>query len=138
MPLGLKIIFIVNILLILSYSVLLFFYGALLRKYYPLVLFISGVTAGGLFCLQLILFYKIQRLLGFIRLLIYVISIMQGLLVLLMLKDLFSVLGMLFILSAVLLVIYLIGVRGYLSSKQTLNYFGFLPSTASHNGASGR
>ncbi len=138
MPRGLKIIFVINLLLISWYVVSLFFYGAVLRKYYPTVLFASGITLGGLCCLQLILLFRLQRLLAFIRLLIYVMAIAQGLLVMLLLKDLFSVLGILIIVSAVLLVIYFIGVRGYLTSNATLMYFGFLPVAVSHNGASDR
>lgn len=126
MPRGLKVIFVINLLLIFAYIVTLFFYGALLRKYYPPVLIASGITLGGLCCLQLIIVFRLQRLLAFIRLLIYAMTIVQGLLVMLLLKDLFSIVGILIIVSAVLLVIYFIGVRGYLASHATLTYFGFL------------
>jgi hypothetical protein len=136
MPRGLKVIFVINSLLIIAYSVALFFYGAMLRQNSPPVLFASGITLGGLCCLQVIMLFRLQRLLAFIRLLIYVIAIVQGLLVMLLLKDLFSIPGILIIASAVCLIIYFIGVRGYLSSNTSLSYFGFLPAVVNRSAAS--
>ena len=124
-PRGIKFISVINLLLVCVYLLLGYRHGLTLRTYYPIAAYAAAVTFGGIIVLQLILSLRLRPLLAFIRVLVYVMAILQGLQIMLVLKDLFTTEGALLIGTAVLLVIYLIGVRGYLASSTALQYFGY-------------
>ena len=124
-PRGIKFITGINLLLVCLYLLLGYRYGIALRSHYPLAAYVAAVTFGGIIVLQIILSLRLRPLVAFIRVLVYAMVILQGLQIMLVLKDLFSLAGVLLIGTAVLLVIYLIGVRGYLVSAAAMQYFGF-------------
>ncbi len=123
-PRGIKVITGINLLLVCSYLLLGYWHGMALRNDYPMAAYAAAVTFGGIIMLQIILSLRLARLLGFVRVLVYTMAILQGLQIMLMLKDLFSSAGVLLIGTAMLQVFYLIGVRGYLASSNAMQYFG--------------
>jgi hypothetical protein len=124
-PRGIKFITGINLLLVCLYLLLGYRYGMALRNDYPMAAYAAAVTGGGIIVLQISLSLRLYPLLGFVRVLVYAMAILQGLQIMLVFKDLFSPAGALLIGTAVLLVVYLIGVRGYLASATALQYFGF-------------
>lgn len=124
-PRGIKFIAVSNFILLLLYAVMFYRYGSELRSHFPYAWYLANLTCVGIVVLQAIMLSRWQRLLAFMRILIYVLAMLQGLQVMLLLKDLFTVAGVVLVLSGVLLVTYFIGVRGYLGSERALRYFGF-------------
>lgn len=124
LPRGIKIISVSNLMLLLLYAMMFYRYGSELRSHFPYAWYLANLTFVGIVVLQTIMLARWQRLLAFTRILNYVLAMLQGLQVMLLLKDLFTVAGVVLVLSGVLLVIYFIGVRGYLGSERALTYFG--------------
>lgn len=129
-PRGIKFITVINLLLVCLYLLLGYRYGMALRSNYPMAAYAAAVTCGGIIVLQIIVSLRLQPLLGFIRVLVYALAIVQGLQTMLVLKDLFTPVGALLIGTAVLQVFYLIGLRGYLASSGAMQYFGFNKTNA--------
>lgn len=125
-PRGIKVISIINMILVMLYLLLGYRYGIALRSVYPFAAYAAAVTCGGVIVLQLILSLRLRVFVGFGRVLVYAMAILQGLQVMLVLKDLFVPVAAILIGSAIVLVIYLIGVRGYLASATAMQYFGIV------------
>jgi len=90
---------------------------------FPLFSFINLAGTTILILTTLVVLLRAIKLIGFVRLLNYVLLLILGLNVLLMMKYIFSLYGTFTILFSVVVVIYLIGVRGYLASEKAAQYF---------------
>ena len=90
----------------------------------PLLSFINLFAVGVMVVVSLILLLRASRYVGFARVLVYALLLILGLDVLLMLKYLTTGYGILTIILNVVVIVFLIGVRGYLNSKHALRYFG--------------
>lgn len=90
---------------------------------FPLVSFINLFGAGVMIVIALVALLRLSRLVGFARVLIYSLLLALGLNVLLMLKYLVTGYGLLTIVFNVLVIFFVIGVRGYLVSEHAFKYF---------------
>ena len=90
---------------------------------FPLYSFINLSGAKILIVTALVVLLKLGRLVGFIRLLNYVLLLLLGLNILLMAKYIFSLYGLFTLLFNLFVIFYLIGVRGYLASEKAAQYF---------------
>lgn len=73
--------------------------------------------------ITLVTLLRWNRLIGFTRVLIYALLLALGLNVLLMLKYLVTSYGLLTIGFNLLVIFFVVGVRGYLASEHANNYF---------------
>ena len=89
----------------------------------PLVSFINLFGAGAMIIIALVTLLRWSGFVGFIRVLIYVLLLALGLNVLLMLKYLVTGYGFLTVSFNILVIVFVIGVRGYLASKDAYKYF---------------
>lgn len=110
-------VFIANLLLIHHTNIEVPVFGS------PLISFINLAGASVLILTALVVLLRWAKLVGFIRLLNYVLLLLLGLNILLMAKYIFSVYGIFTILFNVFAIVYLIGVRGYLASEKSAYYF---------------
>ena len=122
MPTGIKIITTLNILLAsLFITNLLYLHQS--AQAAPLLAFVNLVSAGALLLITLIILLRLMRLVGFARMLAYLLSVVLGLQLLLTLKYLMTGYGALIILVDLVVIIYAIGLRGYLASPKAASYF---------------
>ena len=110
-------VFIANLLLIHHTNIEVPVFGS------PLISFINLAGASVLILTALVVLLRWAKLVGFIRLLNYVLLLLLGLNILLMAKYIFSLYGIFTILFNVFTIVYLIGVRGYLASDKSAYYF---------------
>lgn len=122
MPTGVKIISAVNFILAGLFIMNLLFMEKI-ELSYPFASYINLISASALVIVALTVLMRIGRLVGFARVLIYVIALLLGLQILLTIKYLFSAYGMLTIVVDALVIFYLVGVRGYLASQRAAAYF---------------
>ncbi len=122
MPTGIKLISILNILLSLVFTFNQFFMERAALSY-PFASYINLISASALILITLIILLRLAPFISFVRAIIYVIALVLGLQILLTIKYLFSVYGMLTIAVDALVIFYLIGVRGYLTSEHAACYF---------------
>ena len=90
----------------------------------PLLSFINLFAAGVLVVLTMVLLLRASGFVGFARVLVYTLLLTLGVDVLLMLKFLTTAYGMFTIILNVVVIVFLIGVRGYLNSEHAVQYFG--------------
>jgi len=90
----------------------------------PLLSFINLFAAGVLVVLSMVLLLRASGFVGFARVLVYTLLLTLGVDVLLMLKFLTTAYGMFTIILNVVVIVFLIGVRGYLNSEHAVQYFG--------------
>ena len=88
----------------------------------PLSSFVNLFGAGALIIIALVTLVRWQRLFGFTRVLIYALRLTLGLNVILLIPELFSGHALTIIFDLVVIV-FIIGVRGYLASKDAYKYF---------------
>ena len=112
-------VFIANLLLIHHTNIEVPVFGS------PLISFINLAGASVLILTALVVLLRWAKLVGFIRLLNYILLLLLGLNILLMAKYILSVYGIFTILFNVFTIVYLIGVRGYLASEKSAAYFTF-------------
>ena len=110
-------VFIANLLLIHQTNIEVPVFGL------PLISFINLAGASVLILTALVVLLRWVKLVGFIRLLNYVLLLLLGLNILLMAKYIFSLYGIFTILFNIFVIVYLIGVRGYLASEKSASYF---------------
>ena len=110
-------VFIANLLLIHHTNIEVPVFGS------PLISFINLAGASVLILTALVVLLRWAKLVGFIRLLNYVLLLLLGLNILLMAKYIFSLYGIFTIIFNVFVIVYLIGVRGYLASEKSATYF---------------
>ena len=110
-------VFIANLLLIHHANIEVPVFGS------PLIGFINLAGASVLILTALVVLLRWVKLVGFIRLLNYVLLLLLGLNILLMAKYIFSLYGIFTILFNIFVIVYLIGVRGYLASEKSASYF---------------
>lgn len=89
----------------------------------PLLGFINLFSMGVLIVTALVLLLRSERFVGFVRVLIYVLMLILGLNILLMLKFLTELYAILTVLLSIFVILFLIGVRGYLNSEHAVRYF---------------
>ncbi len=89
----------------------------------PLVSFINLFGASAMIVIALVTLLRWYRLIGFTRVLIYALLLVLGLNVLLMFKYLVTGYGLLTVLFNLAVIVFAVGVRGYLASKQAYQYF---------------
>ena len=89
----------------------------------PLISFINLFGAGAMIVITFVTLLRLNRLIGFTRVLVYTLLLALGLNVLLMLKHLVTGYGLLTILFNVAVIVFIIGVRGYLASEHAHKYF---------------
>jgi len=90
---------------------------------FPLISFINLFGAGVMIVVALVALLRWYRLIGFTRVLIYTLLLALGLNVLLMLKYLVTGYGLMTILFNVVVIVFVVGVRGYLASSDAYKYF---------------
>jgi len=122
MPKGIKIISVVNLLLGAIFILNLLFMEKT-ELSYPFANYINLITPGALIAVSLIAIFRLGRMIGFARALIYVVMLVLGLQILLTLKYLFSFYGLVTVIVDALVIFYLVGVRGYLASEHAASYF---------------
>lgn len=122
MPTGIKILITLNIILTaLFISNLLYLQKA--TQGAPLLVFVNLVSAGSLVLITLIVLLRAGRLVAFARVLAYALILVLGLQVLLTLKYLMTGYGALTVLIDIVVIFYVIGMRGYLTSDIVARYF---------------
>ena len=110
-------VFVANLLLIHKAEVDVPVFG------FPLISYINLIGASVLILTVLVIMLRWAKLISFVRLLNYVLLLLLGLNILLMAKYIFSLYGVFTIFFDVLVIVYLIGVRGYLASEKAASYF---------------
>lgn len=88
----------------------------------PLASFVNLFGAGAMIIIALVTLLRWHRLIGFTRVLIYALLLALGLNVILMIPELFNGYG-LTILFDLVVIVFIVGVRGYLASKDAYKYF---------------
>jgi len=88
----------------------------------PLLSFINLFAVGVLVMITLVLLLRGSRLVGFIRVLVYTLLLVLGFNILLMFQ-LLSIYSVLTIALSIVVIVFLIGVRGYLNSEHAVRYF---------------
>ncbi len=95
--------------------------------------YLSAAVIGGLFLCQMVIMYRGRKLWNMLRAIIYVLALLVALFFVASLADLFTLVGFFKCLGSLLLTLYLIGLRGYLNSKEFLGYFTGLEQTESES-----
>jgi len=122
MPLGVKNVLIINLVIMLITG------WALFNMYTEtgaeiLIAFATWSLFGTLLFTQLVLLARIRKAWSMLRALIYVIALLQALNTMILTKDFLSLWGALAVLGSLLVVFYLIGLRGYLGSDGFKKWF---------------
>ena len=124
MPTGFKIITTLNILFTgIFIANLLYLQQA--SQGAPLLAFVNLVGAGAFVLITLVILLRLARLVAFARVLAYALILVLGLQVLLTLKYLMSGYGAVIIVIDLVVIFYVIGMRGYLASPQAATYFQY-------------
>jgi hypothetical protein len=122
MPTGIKVITTLNIIFASIFTAnLLYLHQA--AQGAPLLVFVNLVSASALALITLVVLLRFGRLLAFARVLAYALILVLGLQVLLTLKYLMTGYGAVIIVFDVVVIIYVIGMRGYLASAIAASYF---------------
>jgi len=122
MPTGIKIITTLNIIFASIFTAnLLYLHKA--SQSAPLLVFVNLVGVGALVLITLVVLLRLARLVGFARVLAYGLILVLGLQALLTLKYLMTGYGALIILFDVIVIFYVIGMRGYLASAKVASFF---------------
>ncbi|NVK22905.1 MAG: hypothetical protein HWD86_10330 [Kangiellaceae bacterium] len=121
MPNSVKTVFVINLMLI--FVLLGFGYQFYNQQVNPVVTsYITMLIIASLVVCQLLLVFKWQGLWRFVRILLYILAIVAGLMFLSSLAQFFTLVGFLQSLVALVMMLYFIGVRGFLNSKSFLEY----------------
>lgn len=122
MPTGIKIITTLNIIFASIFTAnLLYLQKA--SEGAPLLVFVNLLGIGALILITLVVLLRLARLLAFARVLAYALILVLGLQLLLTLKYLMTGYGALTILIDLIIIFYVIGMRGYLGSARAASYF---------------
>ena len=122
MPTGIKNIITLNIIFS-SIFIANLLYLHQVAQGAPLLVFVNMVTAGALVLITLVVLLRLGKLVAFARVLAYALLLVLGLQLLLMLKYLMTGYGALIVLVDLVVIFYVIGMRGYLASATAANYF---------------
>ena len=123
MPKGVKNVLLINLVIIVVAA------WALFNMYTEtgaeiLIAFATWSLFGTLIFTQLVLLAKLRKAWAMLRALIYTIALLQALTTMVLTKDFLSLWGALAFFGSLLVVIYLIGLRGYLNSDGFKQWFG--------------
>lgn len=122
MPTGIKIITTLNIIFASIFTAnLLYLQKA--SQGAPLLVFVNLVGAGALVMITLVVLLRLARLVAFARVLAYALILVLGLQVLLTLKYLMTGYGAVIILIDIVVIFYVIGMRGYLAGASAAGFF---------------
>lgn len=121
MPQGFRVILWVNAVLLVFSGLIAY---AQVRQGFFYLAFVSVLTVAGLLVTQLVIALRWGGVaIGLTRGLLYAVALAQGLGALLLLRHLFSWAGLSSLLLAILVVVYVIGVRGYLNGPAARQFF---------------
>ncbi len=122
MPTGIKIITALNIIFASIFTAnLLYLHKA--SQGAPLPVFVNLVAVGAFVLITLVVLFRLSRLVAFARVLAYALLLVLGVQVMLTLKDLMTGHGLIIILIDVIVIFYVIGMRGYLASTKATAFF---------------
>ena len=122
MPKSTKIILLINtaIMLIALWSLYRLF---ILGSTEVLIALAHWTLLGGMLVSNLIILFKAKALWKFMRAMLYVVALLQALNLMIIAKDFLTLTGFLAMVYTLLVVIYLIGFRGYLNSHVFFEWF---------------
>ncbi|GAA4342443.1 hypothetical protein [Kangiella taiwanensis] len=123
MPKGVKNVLLINLVIIAVAA------WAIFNMYTEtgaeiLIAFATWSLLGTLTFCQIVLLSKMRKAWGMLRALIYTIALLQALTTMVLTKDFLSLWGVLAFFGSLFVVIYLIGLRGYLNSDGFKQWFG--------------
>ena len=123
MPKGVKNVLLINLIIIVVAA------WALFNMYTEtgaeiLIAFATWSLFGTLVFTQIALLTKLRKSWAMLRALIYTIALLQALTTMVLTKDFLSLWGVLTFFGSLFVVIYLIGLRGYLNSDGFKQWFG--------------
>ncbi|GEM_PF-1697764 len=123
MPKGVKNVLLINVVIIAIAA------WALFNMYTEtgaeiLIAFATWSLLGTLVFCEIVLLSKMRKAWGMLRALIYTIALLQALTTMVLTKDFLSLWGVLAFFGSLFVVIYLIGLRGYLNSDGFKQWFG--------------
>lgn len=122
MPKGIKVITTLNIILISIFvGNLLYLHKA--AQDAPVLVFVNLISASALVLITLIVLLRLARLVAFARVLAYAMILVLGLQLLWSLKTLMSGHSALVVSIDLIVIFYVIGMRGYLASEMASAYF---------------
>ena len=122
MPKSCKIVLWVNsALIVLTLGILFSAYSVIGAQI--LIALSSWTLVGALLLCQWVIAFKARRLWNILRGVLYVTALLQALSLLILSQYFLTVIGFISLLITLLIIIYLIGLRGYLNSKDFLSYF---------------
>ncbi|WP_223670335.1 hypothetical protein [Kangiella shandongensis] len=123
MPKGVKTVLVINLIIIVVVGWTLFnMYTETGAEI--LIAFASWSLFGTLLFGQLVLLAKMSKAWGMLRALIWVVALLQALTTMVLTKDFLSLWGALAVIGSLFVVVYLIGLRGYLNSDNFKSWFG--------------
>lgn len=126
MPKGIKVITTLNIFFISIFSAKLLYLHKVSQGV-PLLVFVNLISVAALALITLIVLLRFASLVGFARVLAYALLLVLGLQIMLTLKDLMTGYGLMTILIDIVVIFYVIGMRGYLGSEVVATYFSRKP-----------
>jgi uncharacterized metal-binding protein len=123
MPKGVKNVLLINLIIMVVAA------WAIFNMYTEtgaeiLIAFATWSLFGTLLFTQLVLLAKLRKAWGMLRALIYTVALLQALTTMVLTKDFLSLWGVLAFFGSLFVVIYLIGLRGYLNSDGFKQWFG--------------
>ncbi|WP_227523815.1 hypothetical protein [Kangiella profundi] len=122
MPKSTKIVLMINtaIMLIALWSL----YRLYLQSSSEMLIALAHWTLfGGMLVSNLIILFKAKALWKFMRAMLYVVALLQALNLMIIAKDFLTLSGFLAMVYTLMVVIYLIGFRGYLNSHTFFEWF---------------
>lgn len=123
MPASAKTVLTINSILMIGLLLLAFqVYMSWQAEYF--LAYLSAAVIGGLFLCQMVVMYKGHKLWNMLRMILYVLALLVALFLVASLADLFTLAGFFKCLGAFVLAFYILGLRGYLNSKEFLTYLG--------------
>ncbi|WP_290624348.1 hypothetical protein [Kangiella sp.] len=122
MPKSTKIVLLINTVIILIALWLL--YRLYVQSSSEMLIALAHWTLlGGMLVSNLIIVFKAKPLWKFMRAMLYVVTLLQALNLMIIAKDFLTLSGFLAMVYTLLVVVYLIGFRGYLNSHVFFEWF---------------
>ncbi len=117
-----------KIVLMINTAIMLIALWSLYRLYVQsssemLIALAHWTLLGGMLVSNLIILFKAKPLWKFMRAMLYVVALLQALNLMIIAKDFLTLSGFLAMVYSLLVVIYLIGFRGYLNSHVFFEWF---------------
>ncbi len=128
LPKGIKVILTINLILLINSGNNAYFFIKNLsakQSINDIGLFLNLTTLVGILLVQIIIVARSSTMLSYSRIILYGLALIYGALILTMLNPLVitSARGLIAILITLVIIFYLIGVRGYLNESIAQHYF---------------